>query len=1059
MRKIVLLVFAVLSMCCQVAAQNRQVTGTVTDLAGNALVGVSVTVDGTTRGTSTDAAGKYSISAASDATLRFSFLGYETVAEAVGNKTVINVTMEDTATAIENVTVVAYGAKRKEDLVGSVSKVKSSVIANSNTSSVTKALEGAVAGMQVLSSTGQPGSDAAIYVRGIGSMSGNNTALVVVDGVPYNGSLSDINPADIESLVVSKDAVSNSLYGARAANGVVLVTTKTGRNSAPKISVKTSWGVNTRGIPDYNMADNSREFYELTWYGIRNTQVASGMGLAEASQYASDNLLGELSGYNAFIIPDGEALVGTDGKLNPNAKLRYDDSFADALFKNSLHQDYQVSASGGNDNSDYYISMSYLDDDSYVLASDYNRFTTRVNVNTRLKKWLKVGTNINYSRITNNGVMEDAGKASNAFSVARSWAPIFPVHGYDAQGNLKYDSKGNPLYDVGLGQTDGTSSRITATNQNVIASMKEDIRKTNRNNITTRSYVTVDFLKHFTATANYAYDYRASRGLTYYTPTVGDGQSFNGRGTKSAGFASVTNFNQLLSYDNQWGKHTLNLMAGHEYYKYIYDSQSGQKTNFFDLTNPQPDNGGPIQYFTGSNYSHVMEGYFLKGDYNYANKYYLSANVRRDGTSRFHPDHRWGTFWSVGGSWRIAQEKFMESAEWVNELKLRASYGTQGNENVLSSTSYNSFVLYQDQYGVSWDGTSLSTSTIFYGNPDLTWENQKTVDVGLDFRLWNKFYGTIDYFNRKTDDMLFKKTLAISGGRPYNWENVGAMRNSGIEIELNYDVVNRRDVRWTLTLLGSHYENKILRLPEENRVDGIINGTQKFVEGSDRYRWFIQRYAGMTEEGKPTWYKQETVMGNDGKPVLDKYGKEVKKDVVTEDYNEASRYLLDKSALADFTGGFNTSLYVKGFDLSIQTSFQIGGYIYDSEYTGSMSSSYYVGHHKDLWKTWNPETQSGKYPIWNSNANSSGMTATSDLWLTDASYFNIRNITLGYTLPAKFMKKLGIDGIRIYVSADNVAMFSKRKGLDPRITLSGDIRNYGGYGQIRTITGGINFNF
>ena len=1029
------------------SAQNIDVKGVVKDATtGEPVAYAYVKVAGTQNGAYTNELGEYKLRADANATLEVSLMGYAIQLVKVEKRGVVNVNLVAEAVSLDDVTVVAFGTKRKEDLVGSVSSLKKEIIDNSVQSSVTKALEGAVAGVTVISSSGQPGSDASIVVRGIGSINAGKTALIVLDGAPYNGSLSDINPADIESLTVSKDAVSNSLYGSRAANGVVLVTTKKGRSITPQITFKGTLGVNSRGVSEYNLANDPKEFYELTWYGIRNTEWASNGGnLAQANATASANLLDELGNYNSFIIPAGEQLVGTDGKLNPNAQFRYYDPFYDAMFDSSLRQEYVLSASGANDKLDYYISAGYLNEDAYVTGSSYERFTLRANVNSQLKKWLKIGMNLSYSNTQSRGVLEDAGKASNPFDVARSWAPIYPVYAYDAAGNVVVDDLGNPVYDKGTGQTAGTVSRPTAQDQNIIINLKEDIRKAKYDNIGARTYVETKFLKDFKFTMNYSYDLKMYNGLTYYTPTVGDGASFKGRGTKSTYNARTTNFNQLLSYDKTLGKHNISAMVGHESYNYDYDDLSAQKINFYDPMNPQPDNGGAMQYITGSTYGRAIEGYFVKADYNYDYKYYFSAALRRDGSSRFHKDNRWGTFWTIGGSWRISQERFMEGAKgWLNDLKIRASYGTQGNEGGIDSMSY------VDQYSVSWDGSAHSLSYAYYANPDLTWEKQKTVDVGIDFKLFNRFYGSIDWFNRATSDMLFQKTLPFSSGREYKWENIGSMRNTGIELELNVDIFNKKDLKWTVTLIGSHYKNKITRLPDENRVDGITSGSQKLMEGHSLYTWYTYEFAGFDPTtGKPSWYKD----------VLDSEGNPTGERETTEDYNQATRYLLDKTGIPDFQGGLNTTFSWKGIDVSIATAFQIGGYAYDSQYVSTMSQSFYVSHNKDLWKTWNPETSEGKYPIWNANANTSGLTSTSTLYLTNASYFSIRNLTVGYSFPRSWMKKLGIGNIRVFCSADNLLFVSKRKGFDPRLTMSGVQSSVGGYSQMRTVTGGVQFNF
>ncbi len=1047
-KKIALTLCTALVASSMAMAQNRTVKGKITDANGNPIIGATVKVEGSkTVGAVTAGDGQFSISVPANSKLNVTYIGYKPQTVQVNNRTNLVIVIEEDNEQLGEVTVVAYGTKRKQDVVGSVTNVNKNIIANAQSSSVSSALEGAVAGVQVLSGSGQPGSDAAIYVRGIGSMSASNAALIVVDGVPFNGKLSDINPQDIQSISVSKDAVSNSLYGSRAAGGVVMVTTKSGSKEKVAINFRGTWGVSNRAYKDYDMATDQSEFYRLTWYGIRNTEWAAGKSLAEAAETASSSLLGELGNYNAYIVPEGEYLVNTDGTFNKNAKLRYNDSFADALFKSAFRQEYTISASGGNDRTNFYLSAGYLDNQSYVIGSSYERYTMRANVSSQLKSWLKVGTNIAYSHTKSNGVKERSGLASNPFETARGWAPIYPVHAYDAQGNMKRDENGKPIYDAGTGQTDGTKSRPTAQNQNIICSMNEDINENIYNNISTRSFIEVKLPLNFKFVTNYAYDFTNVTSNSFNTPTIGDGASFNGRGTRASGTDMTSNFNQILSYENVFNEnHNFSAKLGHEYYTYKTTYLEGQKTNFFDPYNSELYNGGQIQSLTSNSVTHNIEGYFAMADYNYAHKYYLSAAFRRDGTSRFLD--RWGNFWSVGAGWRISSEKFMESTKsWLNDLKLRASYGTQGNEAILPGYYYG-YTPYVDMYDVTWDGSKLGYAVAFYGNKDLSWETQKTFDLGLDFRFLDRIYGNIDFFTRRTDDMLFKRPLATSSGRPYNWENIGAMRNNGIEFELNADIIKNKDMKWTVTLLGSHYSNKVLTLPEENREDGIVSGAFKLMEGKSRYEYFTYKYAGMDEKGNPMWYTDEK----------DEQGNVIGQ-TTTGKYTEATKYWLGKQALPDFNGGLNTSFSYKGFDVNIATAFQLGGWAYDSQYLSGMSASLYVGHNRDMWDTWNPETGKGKYPIWNANNTSNSYTQTSDAHLISASYFSIRNITLGYTLPSSLMKRWGIGSIRVFATGDNLALFSKRQGFDPRVSMSGGNDDYGGYSPMRTITGGINITF
>ena len=978
-------------------------------------------------------------------TLQISYIGMQT--QEVAIKPNLKVILKSDTELLDEVTVVAYGTKRKQDLVGSISSVKNEIISNSQAASVSNALEGAVAGLQVVSSSGQPGQDADIVLRGIGSISASNNALIVVDGVPFNGKLSDINPTDIASVNVSKDAVSNSLYGSRAAGGVVMITTKTGRKDKVSINFDGSWGVAQRAYKDYDMATDPGEFYRLTWYGIRNTYWAAGNSIEDSNLAASQDLLGELGNYNAYIIPQGEYLVTPDGKLNPNARLRYDDTFADALFDNAFRQEYNVSASGGNDRTDFYVSMGYLDNDSYVLGSSYERFTARANVNSQLKSWLKVGTNVGYSKATQNGVQENAGTASNPFAVARSWAPIFPVHAYDTEGNMKYYEDGRPMYDAGNGETDGTSKRPTATNQNVIANMREDIRESVYNNLTSRSYIEISFLKNFKFTANYSYDFTNDSETLYYTPTIGDGQSFGGRGTQASINTTTTNFNQILAYSNVFGDyHHLSAKVGHEYYKYEYDYFDGQKTNFFNPSNPELNNGGQMQYINSYKVNHNIEGYFGMADYDYNNKYYISAAFRRDGTSRFLD--RWGNFWSAGASWLISKEDWFDYS-WINMLKLKASYGSQGNDNI---GNYR----YANVYTIRNSSGNPAAVPETMGNKDITWETNGNFNAGIEFEVFDsRLTGSVEFFYRKTSDMLFSFPLPPTFGYTSYYANIGDMRNRGVELELNGTVVKTNDITWDIRLNMTNYKNKVTYLPEERKTMTMPDGTRGYSSGNyfygediPLYTFYLKKYAGVNENGEALYYIQKK--NEDGT-----YGERE----TTTKYSDATTYLCG-TALPDVYGGFGTTFTYKGFDLSVDFTYQLGGQCYDGDYQSAMNSPTSQGKgnvmHADLLNAWSPENPNSNIPRFQFADSYSA--ASSDRFLTSASYLTLQNLNLGYTLPSNLCRPMGLEKLRIYLACDNVWTWSKRQGLDPRQSISGSgTASY--YAPIRTISGGITVTF
>ena len=968
--------------------------------------------------------------------MQISYIGMQT--QEVAIKPNLKVILKSDTELLDEVTVVAYGTKRKQDLVGSISSVKNEIISNSQAASVSNALEGAVAGLQVVSSSGQPGQDADIVLRGIGSISASNNALIVVDGVPFNGKLSDINPTDIASVNVSKDAVSNSLYGSRAAGGVVMITTKTGRKDKVSINFDGSWGVAQRAYKDYDMATDPGEFYRLTWYGIRNTYWAAGNSIEDSNLAASQDLLGELGNYNAYIIPQGEYLVTPDGKLNPNARLRYDDTFADALFDNAFRQEYNVSASGGNDRTDFYVSMGYLDNDSYVLGSSYERFTARANVNSQLKSWLKVGTNVGYSKATQNGVQENAGTASNPFAVARSWAPIFPVHAYDAEGNMKYYEDGRPMYDAGNGETDGTSKRPTATNQNVIANMREDIRESVYNNLTSRSYIEISFLKNFKFTANYSYDFTNDSETLYYTPTIGDGQSFGGRGTQASINTTTTNFNQILAYSNVFGDyHHLSAKVGHEYYKYEYDYFDGQKTNFFNPSNPELNNGGQMQYINSYKVNHNIEGYFGMADYDYNNKYYISAAFRRDGTSRFLD--RWGNFWSVGLGWLMNKESFLQNTSWIDMLKFKISYGAQGNDNI------GNYYAYLDQYTVSNSNNDFALALSYKGNKDITWETSHSFNTGFDFEFFKgRLSGTVEYFSRKTTDMLYNKPMNASAGYASIPMNVGSMTNKGVELDLNGLLIETNDLTWRMNFNLTHFKNTINELDPSLNGE-MISGSYIYREGESRYQFYLRKYAGVDENGVAQYYKD----------ITDAEGNVTGQEKTTDAPN-ATRYATG-DILPKVYGGFGTSLNAYGFDFSISFAYQLGGRMYDNGYASLMNSGTDPGQnwHKDILKAWTADNKGSNIP--RLSATDQYANYLSDRFLTKSDYLSINSITLGYTLPKSWVRSLNISSLRVYMSADNVALFSKRKGFDPRqsyTTASADV-----YSPIRAISGGLSLSF
>ena len=559
-RKIVLLLVASLTCGLLASAQTKQVSGTVKDANGNAIVGATVIVDGTTIGTNTGTDGSFRISAPANGNLLVSFIGYEDQKIAIAGKTSIEVVLQDNYTAIEGVTVQTFGELKKKDLTGSITAVTAKDLQKMTVSSVSNALEGAVPGIQSYSTTGQPGTDAAIYIRGIGSINGNQAALIVVDGVPYSSALSTINPLDIESVVVSKDAAANALYGSRAANGVIFVTTKKGaRNQKANITFEAKWGWNEMGVGEHETMQNPGDYYEWAYGGLYNYFTANGYPHANAAAGAYNNLFNVLGNYMAYKLPEGETLIDFEtGRLNPNAQLLYADNYDDYLFTKQFRQEYTLSISGGNDKVDYYVSGNFLDDPSYVIMSSFKRYSGRAAVNAQVTDWLKLGTNVSFTHRDADDPSyggDSPANTNNVFLWTLWQNPTVPYYARDLDGNIRYNPDGTKMLENGLGTTlspfGSTQDIFNSMNMaHPLQSMSRDINRRVRDNIYANAYIDITFLKDFKFTANFTMDNVYDRTTFFQNNEYGIGAlpENNGFVQKYAGFYTSYNTQQMLNY-------------------------------------------------------------------------------------------------------------------------------------------------------------------------------------------------------------------------------------------------------------------------------------------------------------------------------------------------------------------------------------------------------------------------------------------------------------------------------------------------------------------------------
>ncbi|MER3470921.1 MAG: SusC/RagA family TonB-linked outer membrane protein [Chitinophagaceae bacterium] len=1050
MRKLMLALLGVLCFSVQLLAQNRTITGVVTDATGAPQSNVSVVVKGTKLGTTTNAAGAFTLSVPENArTLVISSVGFETKQVAITGNTV-NVQLNTAAGELREVVVqVPYGTVKKTAFTGSENTISAATIQKQQVTSVTRALEGTTPGIQVTNGGGRPGTNADIRIRGIGSINANAAPLYVLNGVIYDGSISSISTDDIESVTVLKDAAAASLYGSRAANGVIMITTKKGRRGAPAVGLNIRQGFMTRGIPEYDRV-GPKEYYELQWENLRNTYlyaVGSTQTRATAGGLASRTLINNLV-YNAYNVPAASLVDSVTGTLNPNAQLLWNDSWEDALYRTASRSNYNLSLSGAADKNDYYVSLGYLNEEGTVKYTGYKRYNARVNVNNNPTPWLTSGLQIDgaYSD-RQQAIGETGGTAgSSAFFFSRNIGPIYPVYQRNlTTGAFVDSSNGQHLWDFGTVNQMGTRPYLGLVNP--LGALELDKRFTQAFNGNASAYVDVKFLNHFSFKPTFGINYYNSLSTTYQNPLYGDAAANAGRSYKTEDRQISYTFNQVLSWNNTYGRHSVRALVGHENYKYKYNYISANKTGFQFYGQTELNNGATIVSPPTSDEDNLrIESYFANVNYDFDQKYLLSGSYRTDGSSRFAPSVRWGNFYSVGAGWRVSQENFIKNINWINELKLRASYGENGNEGLVDPTTGASiYYAYVPYYYASGTGTYNPPSRP--ANPDLKWETNKIFNLGLDFSiLKNRVQGTIEYFERGSDNLLFDVPLPISTGNLSVFKNVGRMENKGWELQLGYNAVRAANFDWRIDLNLTHYKNKITKLPSEIAAKGAVTGTKKLFEGHGIYDYWLREYAGVDAANGDALYYRD---------VLDTNGK-VTGRTVTNNINNATFYW-EGSAIPDVLGGLTNSFRYKSFSLSVLMTFAKGGKFYDGNYAGLMHrGDYGAAWSTDIFRRWQKPGDVTDVPRLQ-NGISSTQDGASTRWLIDASYLNIKNVTLAYNIPKSVLTRVKISNLSVFANVDNAWLFSRRKGMDPQVSFSGVSSQ--SYPPFRTITFGVSANF
>jgi TonB-linked SusC/RagA family outer membrane protein len=1060
-RKLTLAFVCFLMSAGFVFAQNMRVTGLVKDNTGELVTGASVVVKGTTIGILTDSEGKFSLDVPETATaIVVSYIGLKEKEADVAPY--MEITMEPDVSALDEVIVVAFGTTTRKSYTGSTAVIKSDMIEKNQSSNLTNNLSGKVAGVQGLSSNGQPGTGSNIRIRGIGSMSASNSPLYVVDGVPYDSDISAINNADIESVSILKDAASAALYGARGANGVVIVTTKRGKSGTAQIKVDTKWGSNSRAIPTYKVMTDPGMYYETYYRALYNSRVGTA-GSDAAHAYANRTLLNTSDGglgYQVYTVPEGERLVGTNFKLNPKATPGYsdgqytylaDDWYGEIFKSNNLRQEYNASVSGSTGKMTYFASGNYLEDTGIVENSDLKRYTSRINVDYQAKDWLKIVTNLNYVRVDTRYPDDqiDDRSSGNIFYLSNMLAPIYPLYIRDGEGNIMKDSNGYTMYDYG----DGKIAKVTRPFMN--QSNPASTLMLNREDLSTDYFIgkwsaVAELYRGLKLTATVGLTSANERYNMLMNPYYGQFAPSGGYISASASRLFSVNQQYLLTYSNRFGVHNVDVLAGFESYKYKSSSLRGTKSKIYQDRVPELDNAILDPSTGSSSKNYATMGILTQVKYDYDSKYYAALSYRSDASSCFAPENRWGNFWSASAAWDLSSEDFMDDLEQVSLLKIKASYGAQGNDKLYySGTTTINWYPYRDQYEISENNGEFATSRSYKGNKDITWETSYNFNAGVDFSLFDeRVGGTVEGFSRKTVDMLYYRPMAASLGYTELPVNIGSVRNSGVEIELNGDAVKTESLKLNLYANATFFKNKILKLAPE--LNGQwISGSYIYREGESMYNFYLREYAGVDEAtGESLWYVDtKDANGN-------VTGRET-----TKNWSTATQYE-QGDILPKVYGGFGATLDAYGFDLSVDFAYQLGGRIVDDTYQVLMHSGYSSdagrNWHADILNAWTPENTKTDVP--RINAQDMYGNATSSRFITSSNYLSLQNITLGYSLPDKWFKKYKIEKLRIFAVADNVALFTARQGLDPRqgysVAYSGSL-----YTPIRSVSAGLNITF
>ncbi|MBW3518572.1 SusC/RagA family TonB-linked outer membrane protein [Flavobacterium sp. NKUCC04_CG] len=1030
-------------------SQEKTITGTVSE-NGQPLPGVLITLKRTNQGSFTDLDGTYSIKAQEGDVLEFSFMGMQTQTAIVTAHNTINMQLNYDASVLDDVVIIAYSTAKKSSYTGSLTQINAEKFEKRALTHVLSALEGASPGVQISSSSGQPGDAPNFRIRGISSVNGTNAPLYVVDGVPFSGTLQSLASLDIESLTILKDASSTAIYGSRGANGVVMITTKTGKTPKEEFTLNASQGVISRSIPEYKRV-NAKQYYPLMWEAYRNSLSMSGTTpLNTANEMASQNIY-ELLGYNPFNVPNDQ-IVGQDGRLNPKASLLYEDdlNWEDALSRTGIRQNIDFSYQGKSTRSNYYASLSYLKEDAYIQNSDFERITARVNINTQFKEWLKTGINLSGYQSDSNQAVDGVANSNayvNPFSFIRNMGPIYPIYLHNPEtGAYILDADGERIFDSG--NRDEIRPAGASSGRHVIQETLLNKDRQRDLSISARTYAEFKFLDYFTFTANLALD-KTHRNIQGYTNSVIGDAVGAGRAERNSTLYTGVTYNQLLNYSHQIKRHQINALLGHENFDYSFDRVRGTKTgqiveNNFELINFVSTNRF---YSLLRNYS--SESYFSRLEYNFDNKYFFSSSYRRDGSSKFSKENRWGNFWSLGASWRLDQENFIKNVEWISALKLRSSYGEVGNDSFTNHSDL-SFYSYQALFelGIN-NGNEAGILAETIEAPKLKWEVNTQKDIAVEFSLFkHRIKATVEYYHRQTDELIFEVPNPLTVGLDTRIENIGSMYNRGFEFSLDTELIKTPKFTWNFIVNAATIKNQFTKLPQ----DEIISGSKKFVVGGSIYDYWLREWYGVDPADGAGLFIASDESVEVGATDL----RTINGITVTTNPNNA-KYNFVGNALPKLYGSFGSNFKYKGIQLDFLFTYQLGGKTYDSNYASLMhGGNYGNASSTDIENRWQQPGDNTSVPRLDS-AQRTLYGSSSSRWLIDSSYLSLKQMTLSYDFDTDLTKKLGVEQVRLYANGENLFVTSKRKGLDVGQNFNGTTQNR--FLPARIVSVGFNLKF